>query len=103
MIGATLASITVGPIQFDSPIWLWLIPIGWAFCIWFARASLSGLGTLTRRVALVVRLVVILLIAGAMAEPQWRKVSKDVAVTFVLDASRSIPLQWQKDQERYVE
>jgi uncharacterized membrane protein len=98
-----LAAVNVGPIQFDTPIWLWLIPIGWALCIWFARASLSGLGTVTRRVALVVRLIVIVLIAGAMAEPQWRKVSKDVAVTFVLDSSKSIPLNMQKLSEIYVD
>jgi uncharacterized membrane protein len=98
-----LGAVNVGPVQFDTPIWLWLIPAGWVWCIWFGRSSLSGLGTLTRRVALVVRLIVIVLIAGAMAEPQWKKQSRDVAVTFILDASRSIPLQWQKDQERYVE
>ncbi len=100
---STLAAVTVGPIQFDTPIWLWLIPIGWAVCIWFGRKSLSGLGTLTRKVALVVRLLVLVLIAAAMAEPQWRKVSKDTAVTFVLDVSKSISAQWQKDEERYVE
>lgn len=99
----TLASMTIGPIQFDTPIWLWLIPLGWAWCIWFGRSSLSGLGTLTRRVALAVRLIVIVFIAGAMAEPQWRKESKNVAVTFVLDSSKSIPLNMQKESEIYVE
>jgi uncharacterized membrane protein len=98
-----LASITVGPIQFDTPVWLALIPIGWLLTLWIGRKTLSGLGTTTRRIALVVRLIVILLLAGAMAEPQWRKESKDVAVTVVLDASRSIPQAWQKDLERYVE
>ncbi len=98
-----LAAVNVGPIQFDNPIWLWLIPIGWAFCFWFGRSSLSGLGTLTRRIALVVRLIVLVLIAGAMAEPQWRKVSKDVAVTFILDSSKSIPLNMQKESETYVD
>lgn len=102
-MSVVLAAVNIGPVQFDTPVWLWLIPVGWAWCIWFGRSSLSGLGTLSRRVALVVRLLVIVLIAGAMAEPQWKKQTKDVAVTFVLDASRSIPLQWQKDQERYVE
>lgn len=99
----TLAAVTVGPIQFDTPVWLWLIPIGWAVCIWFGRKSLSGLGTLTRRVALVVRLIVLLMIPAAMAEPQWRKVSKDTAVTIVLDVSKSIPLSFQKLSEEYVE
>src|SRR4051812_27729726 len=98
-----LASLTVGPVQFDMPVWLWLIPVCGFLALWIGRKSLSGLGTTTRRVALGVRLLVILLLAGAMAEPQWRKESKDVAVTVVLDASRSIPQAWQRDLERYVE
>ena len=71
-----LASLHVGPVQFDTPFWLWLIPIGWAATIWIGRASLSGLGTITRRVALAVRLIVIAILAGAMAEPQWRKTAE---------------------------
>src|SRR4051812_42812448 len=87
----TLASVHFGPVQFDTPVWLLLIPALWAGSLWMARRSLSGLGTVTRWVALGVRLVVILLIAGAMAEPQWRKESKDVAVTVVMDVSESVP------------
>lgn len=99
----TLSSLPVGPIQFDTPVWLWLIPIGWALSLWIGRKSLSGLGTTTRRVALAVRLLVILLLASAMAEPQWRKEAKDVAVTVVLDASRSIPLHYQRLAEDYIQ
>jgi uncharacterized membrane protein len=99
----TLASITVGPFQFDQPVWLWLIPIGWAVVVWFGRASLSGLGTWTRRAALIVRLIVIAILAGAMAEPQWRNQSKAVDVTVIVDASRSIPARWLRDGEQYIE
>lgn len=99
----SLASLSIGPIQFDTPVWLLLIPIGWALTLWIGRSTLSGLGTTTRRVALVIRLIVILLLAGAMAEPQWRKTARDVAVTVILDASRSIPQTWQRDLEQYVE
>ena len=98
-----LASLTIGPIQFDTPVWLWLIPIGWGVVLWFGRASLSGLGTVTRQVALGVRLVVILILACAMAEPQWRNQSKSVDVTVVIDASRSIPQHWARDLDQYVE
>lgn len=98
-----LASLAIGPVQFDTPVWLWLIPIGGALVVWWGRASLSGLGTVTRRVALIIRLVVIAILAGAMAEPHWRNESKAVGVTFVIDASRSIPPNWQRDIERYVE
>lgn len=103
MIDPTLAVLTVGPVQFDSPVWLWLIPIGWALVVWIGRQSLSGLATLTRRVALGIRLLVIAILAMTMAEPQWRNESKNVAVTFLLDASRSIPQGWKKSMEEYAE
>lgn len=87
----TLASLIVGPVQFDEPRWLILVPILWVIILWIGRSSLSGLGTITRRVALVIRLLVIALFVAAMAEPQIRDISKDVAVTFVVDTSKSIP------------
>jgi uncharacterized membrane protein len=64
--------------------------------------SLSGLGSTTKWVALVVRLVVICLIVGALADPRWRKESKDVAVTLILDASESVPAQLQNDVKTYI-
>ncbi len=98
-----LGSIHVGPVQFDTPIWLVLIPIMWALVLLLARRSLSGLGGASKWTALAVRLLVIALLAGAMAEPQWRRESKDVAVTFVLDASKSVPKPLQTEVDRYVE
>ncbi len=98
-----LASVRVGPIQFDTPLWLWLIPVGWALAIWIGRKSLSGMGTATRRVALVVRLIVIALLAGAMAEPHWRDEARDVAVTVILDASRSISRERQAQADAYLQ
>ncbi len=98
----TLASLIVGPVQFDAPQWLWLVPALWALSVWIGLKNLSGLGHATRWTALGVRLVVILLIAGALAEPQWRKVSKDVAVTMVLDTSQSVPGKLQREVEQFV-
>ncbi len=97
----TLASVHVGPIQFDTPVWLILIPVCWALTLLIARKSLAGGGTVTRWVSLAVRLIVIVLIAGAMAEPQWRKESKDVAVTLVLDASESVPAALQAEVKAF--
>lgn len=99
----TLAVLHVGPVQFDAPIWLLLIPILSALSVLMARRSLSGLGSVTRWVALGVRIIVICLLAGSMAEPQWRRESKDVAVTVVVDASESIPTQVQKQLDSYIE
>jgi len=98
-----LASLTLGPIQFDRPIWLWLIPITWALSIWIGLRSLSGLGSLTRRVAIAVRLIVLALVACALAEPQWRRTSEDVSVTVVLDASRSVPQRIQAQVDRFLD
>jgi Ca-activated chloride channel family protein len=98
-----LASFMLGPVQFETPVWLWLVPASWALALWIGRDNLSGLATMTRRAAILIRLLVLALLAAAMAEPHWRKESKDVAVTVVLDVSRSIPLSRQRDAESYVE
>ncbi|MEQ9617462.1 MAG: glutamine amidotransferase [Phycisphaerales bacterium] len=81
----------VGPIQFDAPHYLALAPILWALAWLIARKSLSGLGRVTRHAALVARALLILLIAVALADPQWRREAEDVAVIVVTDTSRSMP------------
>ncbi|MBK7406357.1 MAG: VWA domain-containing protein [Phycisphaerales bacterium] len=97
-----LASLNLGPIEFLQPIWLILIPVLVALSLWIARRSLAGLGRSTRAVALAIRVLVIILLAGAIAEPQLRKESKDVAVSAVIDASRSVPTQLQQATEQYL-
>ncbi len=79
----------VGPVQFNQPVWLVLLPITWVLTIWIGRRTLSGMGTTLRRVSLVVRLIVIALLVAAVAEPHFRREAKAVAVTVLLDASRS--------------
>ena len=49
-----LASVRVGPVQFDEPIWLVLIPVGWALAVWIGWRSIAGLGMWSRRAALIV-------------------------------------------------
>lgn len=98
----TLASITVGPIQFDSPVFLILLPILIALAIWIARRNLSGLSSTSRKVAVGIRLVLITLLVLVLAEPHTRKTSKDVSVTAVLDASRSIPTPLLAQMDRYL-
>lgn len=97
------SSIHLGPVQFDQPVWLMLIPVLGGVTILIALGkSLSGLGSVTRWVALAVRLLVIVLLAGAMAEPSWREEAKKVAVIVVADMSQSVPAQLQGDLETYV-
>ena len=98
-----LGALTVGPVQFDVPVWLWLIPALGMLSILIARKSLSGLGTWTRWIALGLRLAVIALIAGTLAEPSWRRESKSVGVTVVLDVSDSVPPSVQRKAEEYLQ
>jgi uncharacterized membrane protein len=79
-----------GPFAFEQPVWLILVPVCWALTLWLGRKSLSGLGTWSRRAALIVRLVVILVLAGAIAKPSWRREAKNVNVTVVVDESDSV-------------
>lgn len=81
----------LGPVQFDAPASLILLPLCWAALIWIARRSLTGMGTRLRRLALAVRLLVVSLLIAALAEPNWRLTSESVAVVVVADASKSMP------------
>ncbi len=99
----TLAELVVGPVQFDVPRWLVLIPLLGVLAWWIGRKSLAGLGPTTRWIALGARLLVIVAIAGALAEPRLRRESEDVAVTVVLDVSRSIPPGEQRRVEAYID
>lgn len=101
--GATLGALTVGPIQFDNPRLLWILPVLAVLSVLIARRSLSGLGSITRWVALGARLLVLALLVGALAEPSWRRESKAVSVTVLADVSDSIPAAMQKAAEQYLQ
>lgn len=100
---ALLASIVVGPIQFERPAWLWLALALATLSILIGRRSLSASSSWSRRSALLIRLVVITALAGALAEPHWRREARRVAATIILDASRSVPKVLQDESERYFE
>jgi uncharacterized membrane protein len=97
-----LAVLRLGPVEFHTPVWLLLIPVFGVWSVWMARGSIAGLGGATKLTALVVRVLVIVLLAGAMAEPHRRDVSEDVAVTAVVDVSRSVPDGLQARVDRYL-
>jgi len=98
-----LGAVTFGPVQFDAPHFLILAPILWLVAWWMGRRSLAGLGSVTRWIALGVRLGVIGLLCATLAEPQWRRVSQDVAVTLVLDVSQSVPQGEGSFTKQYIE
>lgn len=98
-----MAAVVVGPVQFDRPEWLVLVPVLGVVCWWLSRRSLSGLGKGSRRAALVARVLAVGLLAGALAQPQWRRVAEQVGVTFVVDVSRSVPPAAQEQIDQWVE
>ncbi|MEM9373113.1 MAG: VWA domain-containing protein, partial [Planctomycetota bacterium] len=83
-------------------MWLWLIPVLGVLSWWLSRRSLSGLGHVSRWAALAARVAAIALLAAALAEPQLREESESVAVTVVVDASRSIPSTAQTRIDQYI-
>ncbi len=100
---ATLGSLTIGPIQFGRPAMLILIVILGVLTVLIARKSLAGLGNSSRWAALAIRILVITLIVGALARPEFRKTTDAVGVTVLVDASRSIPAGAQEKIDRYIE
>lgn len=88
-------------IGFNAPYYLvllLLIPVIW---IWSFR-SLAGLGPTRRFMALTFRTIILLLIVMALAEAQWRLISKKVTVLYLLDQSDSIPPEDRKVMLDYV-
>ena len=98
-----LAALVIGPIELAMPAWLWLLVPVWALVILIGRKSLSAVGSGSRRAALVVRMLVVLLVVVTLAEPSWREESGKLAVTAVIDMSRSVPTRMQSIAEEYVE
>lgn len=93
----------IGPIEFAEPWWLVLLPVCWALVFVIGRKSLAEWRAASRITALAVRLLVVLLIVGALADPYRRDEAEAVAVTVIRDASRSVPATAQLDIARYVE
>lgn len=98
----TTLAFHIGPIAFEQPWWLILAPILWVLAVWIGRSTLTGMGTASRRAALVIRLLVIGLLVAAVARPNWRREGENVAVTVIMDASRSIPVSLAAKAEQFL-
>jgi uncharacterized membrane protein len=97
----TLGSLVLGPLECAQPMWLVLVPVLGVVSFWIARKSLAGLDSAWKWISMTVRLVVILLLAVALAEPSWREEAKDVSVTAIVDVSESIPTSEQTKIQTY--
>jgi Ca-activated chloride channel homolog len=85
------------------PVWIWpeapayllllvLIPLQ----VWLGAWALWGIGPVRRALALALRSLVVLLIVGALARFQVVQRTDDQTVVFVLDTSRSVPADLQR-------
>ncbi len=85
-----------------NPWWLILIPLLLPPLIWASYRSLAGLGPMRRALAILFRSAVITLIVLALAELQMVRRSERLATIFLLDASNSVPREYQKAALDYV-
>jgi Mg-chelatase subunit ChlD len=89
-------------LAFDRPLLLLLLPacIAVVFVLW--RTSRVYMPPIRRRVSLVLRLMIVSLLVGVLAEPRVQLSANDLAVAFLLDRSDSITPSMQADQERWL-
>ncbi|MFO0909756.1 MAG: vWA domain-containing protein, partial [Isosphaeraceae bacterium] len=85
-----------------SPWWLVLIPILLPPLVLMSYRSLSGLGSVRRAVAIVLRSAVITLVVLALAELQSVRKSERLVTIFLLDTSQSIPAEMRKSAQDYI-
>ena len=88
-------------VRFEIPGYLALLAV-LPLLLVFSYRSLAGLGPARRIVALTARCLVVLLIVLALAGVQRTEEVKDLAVVFLLDRSKSIPQELQREAFRYV-
>ena len=99
----TLAALLLGPIELARPEWLTLGAVAIVLVVLIGRKSLSAVGSTSRRTALGVRIAVTVLLTVALCEPALRNESEKLAVTAVIDMSRSVPTPVQAQAEAFVE
>jgi uncharacterized membrane protein len=88
-------------VDFESPWYLLLLGL-LPFLWWFSFRSLSGLGRWRRPLVLALRSAVLTLFVLALAEIQLVRINERVTVIYLLDQSRSIPLEQRKRMIEYV-
>ena len=69
---------------------------------WWCRKSLSGLSRTRQTLALIFRTTIMLLLILALARMHMLKLSEDLCVYFVLDQSRSIPVDLKTQAFEYL-
>ena len=77
-------------------IWPFVLLIFIAPVVYLARHSLTGLSPWRSWAALLLRIILLLLLIGALADIQIVRKSKALSVLFLLDASESVPAKVQE-------
>jgi uncharacterized membrane protein len=88
---------TLRNIEVMQPAWLALLLLV-PLVIYLSSRSLSGLGTARRRLAILLRCVLIVLLVLALAEARLRHADQSTTVLFLVDRSLSIPEDWENTQ-----
>lgn len=89
------------PFSFVTPTALFLlaaVPLAW----WLASRSRSGLDRWRSGIATFFRTLILLALAGAIAETQWVRSSDELVVIACLDVSRSIPPERAKEAREFL-
>jgi hypothetical protein len=87
--------------RFDRPTYL-LLALLILLMAWMARRSLAGLGPIRGKLCLAIRSLVVLLLVLAIAGTHRILKNDDLSVLFLLDQSRSIPVDQRKQSEDFV-
>src|SRR5438552_19013872 len=95
-------------IQFNvEPLTLILLTVGLvgAYVYFWAmhRRSLTDMGTARKRLALGIRLIIVTLLFLALAQTRWVQKNDALAVTYLLDASRSIRPEQTETQLKFAQ
>lgn len=88
--------------QFTNPGWLWLLPLGVGWVLWWHAHSEVSAEPLRRHLALGLRLGVVTAVVLALAGLQWRQPLEGLNVFFLLDRSDSIPAAQQERSREFI-
>ncbi len=87
--------------RFDQPTWMWLALI--VVALWFfSRRSLAGLGPIRRRLTMGTRAVLIIVLVLALAGMHRVLRNDHLSVLYVLDVSKSVPLEIRRQAEEFI-
>jgi uncharacterized membrane protein len=85
--------------QFTNPVWLLTLVAAVPWVVWFSWKSDVQIGSWRHWIALVLRLLIVLALALAMAGLQWKRPVEGMSVFYLLDRSDSVPSSAPSDQQ----